>query len=57
MQADTEEGEQACKELGIDVIPTVQFWKEGNKLWEHKGIVQLDNNLGEGEYKLHLNVF
>ena len=48
MQTDTDEGQQACDELGIDVIPTVQFWKSGAKLWEHKGIVALENDLGEG---------
>ena len=48
LQADTEEGQQACAELGIEVIPTVQFWRDGQKLWEHKGIVQLESDLGEG---------
>jgi hypothetical protein len=47
-QADTEEGQALCDELGISVIPTVQFWKEGAKLWEHRGIVQLQQDLGEG---------
>ena len=47
-QVDTDEGQQACDELGIEVIPTVQFWKSGTKLWEHKGIVELENDLGEG---------
>lgn len=48
LQADTDEGKDACKELGVDIIPTVQFWKSGQKLWEHRGIVQLENDLGEG---------
>lgn len=48
MQTDTDEGQQACDELGIDTIPTLQFWKSGTKLWEHKGIVALENDLGEG---------
>lgn len=52
-QVDTDEGQQACDELGIKVIPTVQFWKSGAKLWEHKGIVELENDLGEGK-PLHL---
>lgn len=30
------------------MLPTVQFWKEGAKLWEHRGIVQLQQDLGEG---------
>ena len=49
MQADGKEGHAACDALGVDVLPTVQFWREGHKLWEHRGIVELDQNLGEGE--------
>lgn len=26
----------------------MQFWKEGAKLWEHRGIVALQQDLGEG---------
>jgi len=48
LQIDTEEGQKACDELGIDVIPTVQFWKNNVKLWEHKGIVGLGDDLGQG---------
>lgn len=48
MQADTEEGQAACDALGVDVLPTVQFWRDGKKLWEHRGIVQLEQDLGEG---------
>lgn len=48
LQADTDEGRAACKELGVTVLPTIQFWRDGQKLWEHKGIVQLENDLGEG---------
>ena len=55
MQADTEEGQAACEALGIEVIPTVQFWREGQKLWEHRGIVQLQDNLGEGVHVYQLD--
>ena len=48
MQADTEEGQAACDELGVDVLPTLQFYKDGNKLWEHRGHLQLQQDLGEG---------
>lgn len=48
LEIDTEEGQKACDELGIDVIPTVQFWKNNVKLWEHKGIVGLGDDLGQG---------
>ena len=47
-QADGKEGQAACDALGVDVLPTVQYWREGRKLWEHRGIVQLDQSLGEG---------
>ena len=47
-QADGQEGQAACDALGVDVLPTVQYWREGRKLWEHRGIVQLDQSLGEG---------
>ena len=26
-----------CDELGVDVLPTLQFWRNGSKLWEHRG--------------------
>ena len=48
LQADTQEGERLCELLGVDVIPTVQFWRNGQKLWEHKGVLQLEQDLGEG---------
>ena len=47
-QADTAEGQAACDALGVEVLPTVQYWREGRKLWEHRGIVELDQSLGEG---------
>ena len=34
--------------MGVDVLPTVQFWKEGKLLWEHKGVDNLNQDLGEG---------
>ena len=27
-----------CDELGVDVLPTLQFWRNGSKLWEHRGV-------------------
>ena len=48
LQAEGEEAQSLCEELDISVLPTVQFWKEGAKLWEHRGIVQLQQDLGEG---------
>ena len=48
LQADTEEGQAACDKLGVDMLPTVQFWRSGKKLWEHRGILHLEQDLGEG---------
>lgn len=46
--ADSDEGELLCDRMGVDVLPTLQFYRNGNLLWEHKGVVQLDQDLGEG---------
>lgn len=48
LQADGEEGKQTCEELGIEVIPTIQFWRGEKFLWEHRGYLQLDQDLGDG---------
>lgn len=48
-QADTEEGQAACDKLGVEVLPTVQFWRNKKKLWEHRGILHLEQDLGEGK--------
>jgi hypothetical protein len=48
LSADTEEGSALCSELGIEVLPTIQFWKRGKLLWEHKGVLSLEQDLGEG---------
>lgn len=34
--------------LGVDTLPSLQFWKGGEKVWEHKGVVRLQEDLGEG---------
>lgn len=47
-QADTDEGQAACDRLGVEVLPTLQFWRDGAKLWEHRGVVELDQDLAEG---------
>ena len=47
-QADTDEGQEACDRLGVEVLPTLQFWRDGAKLWEHRGVVELDQDLAEG---------
>ena len=48
LQADGDEGQAACDTLGIEVLPTVQFWKSKQMLWEHRGVTQLDQDLSEG---------
>lgn len=48
-QADTDDGSELCERLGIDVLPTVQFWRDGQKLWEHRGVANVQQDLGEGE--------
>lgn len=48
-QADHDEADDLLDQLGIDVLPTVQFWRNGRKLWEHRGAMQLEQGLGEGE--------
>lgn len=37
-----------CDRLGVEILPTVQFYRHGRLLWEHKGVDQLDRDLGEG---------
>lgn len=48
-QADSDQGSELCDRLGIEVLPTVQFWRDGQRLWEHRGVVNLQQDLGEGE--------
>jgi len=48
IDSDTENGEKLAEDLGVDTIPTLQFYRSGQLLWEHKGVVQLQQDLGEG---------
>jgi hypothetical protein len=48
VESESENGEELCDYLGVDVLPTVQFWRHGSLLWEHKGVVNLNQDLGEG---------
>lgn len=48
LHTDDEKAQDLCDELGVEVIPTLQFWRNGNKLWEHKGVMNMDQDLGEG---------
>jgi hypothetical protein len=47
-QADDPDTSPVCDILGVEVLPTVQFWREGKLLWEHRGVNQLEQNMGEG---------
>lgn len=35
-------------ELQIATVPTLQFYRKGRLLWEHKGALHLEQNIGEG---------
>lgn len=48
LEADSDEGQELCDVLGVDTLPSLQFWKGGEKVWEHKGVVRLQEDLGEG---------
>lgn len=48
LQVDDAESQAVADSLGVDVIPTVQFWRKGAKLWEHKGVLGMEQDLGEG---------
>lgn len=47
-QADDPDASSLLDCLGVDVLPTVQFWRNGKLLWEHRGVNQLEQNMGEG---------
>jgi hypothetical protein len=47
-QADDPEAGQLLDQLGVDVLPTVQFWRQGKLLWEHRGVNQMEQDIGEG---------
>lgn len=34
----SDEAKALCEKLGIDVLPTVQFYRDGQLLWQHKVI-------------------
>jgi len=48
VDSDTKNGAKLADELDVDTIPTLQFYRGGQLLWEHKGVVQLQKDLGEG---------
>lgn len=48
LPVDEDDAQELCDELGIDVVPTIQFWRAGAKLYEHKGVANMGQDLGEG---------
>ncbi|PNH04195.1 Thioredoxin-like protein CDSP32, chloroplastic [Tetrabaena socialis] len=36
------------RRLGVEVLPTLQFYRNGKLMWEHKGVVQMEAGIGEG---------
>ena len=47
-EADGPEASALADRLGIEILPTLQFYRAGKLLWEHKGHLQLNQDLGEG---------
>lgn len=47
-QAQTDEGEELCDRLGVEVLPTLQFFRNGVKLYEHRGVMEMEQGVGEG---------
>ncbi|MEW5318821.1 MAG: hypothetical protein WDW38_010008 [Sanguina aurantia] len=47
-QAQSDEGEELCDRLGVEVLPTLQFFRNGVKLYEHRGVVEMEQGVGEG---------
>lgn len=37
-----------CEDLGVSVVPSIQFWRGGRKVWEHQGVLGLEQELAEG---------
>jgi hypothetical protein len=37
-----------CDHLGVEILPTLQFWRDGVKLWEHRGALHMEDDLAEG---------
>lgn len=37
-----------CTELGVGVLPSVHFYRGNRRLWEHKGVLALQQDLAEG---------
>ncbi|GAB4820580.1 hypothetical protein N2152v2_007626 [Parachlorella kessleri] len=48
LDADDEDGQELCDKLGVEVLPTLQFYKEGKKIWEHRGHQAMEPAMGEG---------
>ncbi|GMH43587.1 hypothetical protein BSKO_11509 [Bryopsis sp. KO-2023] len=48
LHADTDTGSTLCDTLGVDTIPTIQFYRKGKLLWQHKGAMEWQQDLGEG---------
>lgn len=48
LEADSEEGHDLCDALGVEVLPTLQFYRAGQQLWEHRGYAAAGQDLGEG---------
>jgi len=48
LSVETDEATALAAELGVEVLPSLQFWRRGKLLWEHRGVLALEQDLGEG---------
>lgn len=48
IDSESKDGQALTEELGAEVVPTLQFVRDGRLLWEHRGITNLDTDLAEG---------
>ena len=46
VQADDDAAAPLLDRLKVEVVPTVQFWRNGAMLWEHRGVQELEADLG-----------
>lgn len=48
-QSDDDPSVQALiEQLGVKVLPTLQFYRDNKLLWEHRGVMQMESGVGDG---------
>ena len=48
--SDDDEGKALMNELGVSMLPTIQYYRGGKLLWEQRGSVGMEQGLGESEW-------